>query len=455
MKKNQLKSDQGKYQSWGQFPKAQQRIIHLENAQEVLPLPDESQGSFLPFGNGRSYGDSCLNDGGTLLVCRGLNRILDFDREKGTITCEPGILLSEILENIIPAGWFLQVTPGTKFVTLGGAIANDVHGKNHHLVGTFGRWVEELELLRSDGERLTCSLQQNDDWFKATIGGMGLTGVITAARIKLKKISSAYISQEAHKFNSLEEFVHLSRSSDKDFEYTVAWLDTAAKGNKFGRGIFYRGNHSEKTPEGGVQTDQREKLVKKSRHLVPINPPFSMVNNLSVRAFNTLYFNKQFKKTVRESVFYDPFFYPLDAIADWNRLYGPGGYVQHQSIIPGEKAPQTIEHMLETCRQVGMLSFLTVLKEFGPVVSPGMLSFPRPGLTMTLDFAYKGQKTLDTLNRLDAIVRRSGGAVNPYKDGRMSPESYQSFFPNWQDIVPYIDPRFSSGFWKRVVGAAD
>jgi FAD/FMN-containing dehydrogenase len=437
------------YQSWGRFPvgRNQRSVMFCDRTAQ---LPIEGDGSYLPYGNGRSYGDTCLNDGGTVIDCRGLDRLIEFDEQQGLLKAEAGVLLSDMLPRILPKGWFLPVTPGTKYVTLGGAIANDVHGKNHHKAGTFGCHVRALELLRSDGTRLTCSPTENPDWFAATVGGMGLTGVITWAEIALRPVTSAYMDAETVRFGSLDEFIELSNVSDEPYDYSVAWFDTLARGSKFGRGLFSRANHA-LDPDGALAQDAKAAAGDRGARLsIPFEPAVPVVNRLSIRAFNTLYFRKQLSSSKRGRVFFDPFFYPLDGIAHWPRLYGRNGFVQHQCVIPFANARQSIHDLLMTCDRQDAASFLTVLKAFGRQTSPGYLSFPRPGITMTLDFPFKGERTLKLLTDLDEIVANAGGAVNPYKDGRMSAHSYQTFFPGWDKILPFVDPKFSSGFWRRV-----
>lgn len=432
-----------RYESWGRYPKTAQEAILLCRDMQTLPLPDKQDKSALPFGNGRSYGDVCLNNNGALLDCQNLNQIINFDAESGVLLCESGVLLSDILNLVVPKNWFLPVTPGTQFVTVGGAIANDVHGKNHHRAGSFGNHVLCFELLRSNGSRLFCSANENSEWFQATIGGLGLTGVITWAKIQLKRIASPYIDQEVIRYTHLNEFFSLSKESDARFEYTVAWIDCLAKGSKLGRGLFFRGNHAKATSYQLI-----EPPVNTLRF--PIDPPFSLINNSSVWLFNKLYYHKQFISHTQKRVEYQPFFYPLDSIQKWNRIYGRKGLLQYQCVIPHVNAEASISEILRLIADTRCGSFLAVLKVFGKINSPGLLSFPRPGVTLALDFPNQGQATFDLLERLDKLTRNAGGAVYPAKDARMSAESFQSFYPNWKELTPFIDPRFSSSFWRRV-----
>jgi FAD/FMN-containing dehydrogenase len=434
-----------RYESWGRFPKASHDIVRMNWRDTALPA--ESGKSLLPFGNGRSYGDSCLNDQGILVDARGLDRFMAFDALGGILRCEAGVLLSEILELVVPHGWFLPVTPGTQFVTIAGAVANDVHGKNHHRAGTFGRHVIGFELLRSDGTRLRSSSTENPDWFRATVGGLGLTGLITWVELQLKAIPGPMIEQEIIRYARIEEFFRLSRESDATHEYTVAWIDCAATGASLGRGLFIRGNDA----AGGKGLPANAGGTRLS---VPFDPPFALVNGPSLRVFNALYYRKQLHECVRSTVHYPTFFYPLDAIGAWNRIYGSNGLLQYQCVIPHRHAEAAIREILGQIASAGTGSFLAVLKVFGDLPSPGLLSFPRPGATLALDFPNQGQRTFDLLDRLDAITIAAEGALYPAKDARMSPDTFRRSFPSWQQLEPFIDPRFSSSFWRRVSGAA-
>ncbi|MDM8558495.1 FAD-binding oxidoreductase [Candidatus Parabeggiatoa sp. HSG14] len=434
------------YQSWGNFPKVSQRAHSVQWRKKSLP---DSLDTMLPHGLGRSYGDVCLNENGMLLTTRTLNHFIDFDIEKGVLRCEAGVSLAEILELVVPHGWFLPTTPGTKFVTVGGAIANDVHGKNHHCAGTFGRHVLQFELLRSDGERLLCSPTSNEDYFAATISGLGLTGLVTWVEIQLKRIYHRAIQAESIKFNELEEFFEISTQSDQYFDYTVAWIDCNARGAAQERGIFFRGNHvSEEEVPSQWQIPFLRRLPPPLRTM-PINLPCFMLNRWSVSAFNWLYYNQQRQKTVSQLVDYDPFFYPLDVIFEWRRLYGKGGFLQYQFVVPDDDH-RIIKTILQTIAASGMSSFLAVLKTFGHLKSPGMLSFPRKGVTLALDFPIKGATTFELLERLDDMVREAGGSVYPCKDARLSARNFQAYYPQWTEFSKYIDPRFSSSFWQRV-----
>ncbi|UCF94401.1 MAG: FAD-binding oxidoreductase [Desulfobacterales bacterium] len=410
----------------------------------ALPCLSDPTRNYLPFGNGRSYGDSCLTPGGVLLDARGLDRFMAFDPATGILRCEAGVLLSEILAQVVPRGWFLPVVPGTQFVTVGGAIANDIHGKNHHRAGTFGCHVRCFEILRSDGQRLRCSPAANPEWFRATIGGLGLTGVILWAEIALKRISNAATTVEVIRFPALAKFFELSAESDRDFEYTVAWIDCMAPGNQRGRGLFMRANHA---PAGGCLSPK----AKKHRVSIPVDLPVAVINRWSARVFDSLHYHQKLNSRGAAVVHYEPFFFPLDGIGYWNRLYGRRGFFQYQCVVRHTEEGRTaIEDILQCAAGGQSDSFFGVLKVFGNRPSPGRLSFPRPGITLALDFLNRGKPTLDFLERLDQIVAAAGGAVNPSKDARMSAASFKRFYPNWEILENLRDPRFSSGLWQRV-----
>jgi len=395
----------------------------------------------LPVGLGRSYGDVCLLDGGTLLSSSGLSRLLHFDANAGLLRCEAGVSLAEILDFAVPRGWFLPTTPGTKFVTVGGAIANDVHGKNHHVAGTFGCHVPRFELLRSDGSRFECSATENPEWYRATIGGLGLTGLITWADIQLRPIVSRKINFQGIKFVGIDEFLAISRESEK-VEYTVAWIDCIAQGRNFARGIFMRGSHVEHPGE--------LKPSSKIHLSVPIEMPAGLLNRLTVGAFNALYFRRQLSLRTSAVIDYEPFFYPLDTLLHWNRIYGRKGLLQFQCVLPENADPMGITRILRAITDSGLASFLAVLKVFGNVKSPGLLSFPRPGITLALDFPIGREGSFDLLNRLGAITLEYGGRMYPAKDAMMTPKQFQTFYPEWKQFARYIDPSFDSAFWQRV-----
>lgn len=427
--------------SWGRYPRVEQRVLPLHDRQAPLP---EFTGSALPHGNGRSYGDSCLLPGGTLLHSRGLDRFISFDPGGGVLRCEAGVTLDEVIELVLPHGWFLPVTPGTRYVTVGGAIANDVHGKNHHRAGSFGHHLRSFRLLRSDGSHKLCTSEADEDgWFSATVGGLGLTGFITEAELQLRRVPGPWLESENIRFSSLDEFFALSRESAATHEYSVAWIDCLATGSKRGRGHFTRADHV--TLQGSKRPHATGWDL-----AMPLTPPLSLVNRLTLKPFNALYYWRQPSRSRRLASHVLPFFYPLDGIRDWNRIYGPRGFLQYQCVVPPAGAEAAIAALLDEISASGSGSFLAVLKEFGDVASRGMLSFARPGTTLALDFPNRGRSVFDLLERLDRIVDEVGGAVYPAKDARMSATSFQRAYPRRKDFMAFIDPRFSSGFWRRV-----
>jgi FAD/FMN-containing dehydrogenase len=431
------------YESWGRLTAPSREVVPLRHrVADLGVLPHEA--SWLPYGNGRSYGDSCLNADGLLIDTRALDRFIAFDRDTGRLTCEAGVLLSDVLQLAVPHGWFLCVTPGTQFVTVGGAIANDVHGKNHHVKGAFGRHVLRFEILRSDGSRVTCSADENAGLYQATIGGLGLTGLVQWAELQLRPVASPLMLAETIKFGALDEFFELAAQSDRAFEFTVAWVDCLAQGGRLGRGLFTRAMHAERG-QGALRD------VKPPRSFrFPIETPFSLVGRMTLSAFNAVYYRHFLGTRKRGLVHFRPFFFPLDRVTAWNRVYGRRGLFQFQCVVPKSEAPQAIAEMLRNIAKAGQGSFLAVLKMFGDVTSPGMLSFPRPGATLTLDFPNSGERTLRLLRSLEDITLSAGGALYPAKDACMTPAAFRRSYPRLDEFRAFVDPQFSSSFWRRV-----
>lgn len=428
--------------AWGRLPHAPQRLQTLLSRDEI---PDFSAAaSVLARGLGRSYGDSALNDGGLLFDTRRLDRYIAFDEQAGVIECEAGVSLGEIQALVVPRGWFLPVMPGTQFVTVGGAIANDVHGKNHHRAGSFGHHVLGFELLRSDGRVLDCTPQLNTELFAATVGGLGLTGLIRRARLVLRRVEGPLMRVRRQRFARLQDYFALAAEADARHEYTVAWIDCASSGSALGRGVLDMGDHAA----------TRRALPPPRPLSVPLTPPLSLVNRMSLRAFNALYWLRA-RDSVHDTLgHWQRFFHPLDAIAHWNRLYGPRGFYQYQCVVPPGQARDAVGELLARIAASGQGSMLAVLKSFGTRTSPGLMSFPRPGVTLALDFPNLGERTLRLLKRLDDVTREAGGAVYPAKDARMSAEDFQAYFPRWREFSTWVDPRFSSSFWRRVTGVS-
>lgn len=427
------------FTSWGGLIARGSRAVPAEGWPQQAP----EAGPVLAYGNGRSYGDSCLIDNGTIIDASDLSGIRSFDPGNGLIIAEAGVLLSAILDACVPLGWFLPVTPGTRFVTLAGAVANDVHGKNHHALGTFGCHVAWLDLVRSDGGVRRCSAAENADLFAATIGGMGLTGLMTQVALQLIPIKGPQMAQESLPFANLDGFFEIAGQSDASHAYTVAWIDSMATGASLGRGVFFRANHSELPGEAKAA---------RAIPFLPFTPPVSLLNRATLTAFNSLYRAAQGKAPKSGHVPYQPFFYPLDRVSGWNRAYGPKGLRQFQCVVPMAVAPEAVADLLKATHRVGEASFLTVLKLFGDKPSPGMMSFPMAGATLTLDFPYRGARTDALLGELDRITMAARGRVNPYKDARMPPAVFEASFPHWRDFAQHADPAFASNFWRRVTG---
>lgn len=421
--------------SWGRIAPVLSRVESPAWLGEIELLSATS----LAYGLGRSYGDSCLLTGGTMIETRFLDRLIAFNPSTGLLRAEAGITLDAILRFCVPRGWFLPTTPGTRQVTLGGAIANDVHGKNHHRAGCFGNHVPCFELLRSDGSRGVHAV--GSDLHAATIGGLGLTGVITWAELQLVPIKSAMLDVELVRFRGIEEFLALSKEAEEPWEHTVAWIDCQSSGRSLGSGIFIQGNWAE---SGSLDAHRAAGAA------VPIDFPAIALNRLSIKAFNTAYYRRFIGKRKSLRQHYGSFFHPLDSVQGWSRIYGKRGFYQYQCVIPFEAGAGVMNELLSCIAASGQGSFLAVLKTFGEKHSPGILSFPSPGITLALDFANRGRETLALFDRLDSIVRQVGGRLYPAKDARMSPADFAHSFPRLDEFRHHVDPGLASDFWKRM-----
>lgn len=429
--------------SWGRLDRSDHHVTALAHERSVHAALCASA-SGLPgvaFGNGRSYGDVCLNPGGTLWAMRGLDHLLSFDESSGILRCEAGVLLRDIQRLMVPRGWMLPVTPGTQLVTVGGAIANDVHGKNHHVYGAFGDNVRSITLVRTDGEVVECSPEARPDWFAATVGGLGLTGIVAEASIQLRRVNGPWMNTESIPYSNTAEFLSLSERSEDDWEHTVSWIDCIGAGA--GRGIFMRANHASLT---------HTELGDKGSRCMPVEPPISLVNNWSLRAFNALYFNVNKLKSGLGLAHYEKFFYPLDNLLEWNKMYGPRGFYQYQCAIPHGVGKDAVDQMLREIARAGDGSFLAVLKTFGNRPAVGMLSFPMPGITLALDFPNRGARTHALFERLDAVVREAKGRIYMAKDARMPRELFEAGYPRLQEFLGYRDPGISSAMSRRLMG---
>jgi len=426
--------------SWGRLGSTEHEVRLLSDPAAVarqLRVPATG----LAHGAGRSYGDVALNPGGVLWQTTGLDHFIAFDRTTGRLICEAGVLLRDIQRMALPQGWLLPVTPGTQIVTVGGAIANDVHGKNHHAVGSFGDHVLRLHLMRTDGTVIECGPDLSPGWFAATVGGLGLTGVITHAELQLRRAASPWLLTETIPYASVKEFVALADASEREWEYTVSWIDCLSAG---GRGIFLRAN-----PAPALARDEPRAKAK----TMPVTPPFSLVNKLSLSAFNTAYFQLNKHRAGCAIAHYESFFYPLDNLLEWNRMYGPQGFYQYQCVVPRKEGADVVAAMLDEIARSGDGSFLAVLKTFGNRAAPGMLSFAQPGITLALDFPNHGERTAWLFSRLDAIVRAAGGRIYMAKDARMPRDLFEAGYPRLQEFLAYRDPGISSALSRRLMGS--
>lgn len=428
--------------SWGRLDADPHHVVYLHDPAVAGTLIRNTASSGLPHGMGRSYGDACLNPLGTLWMTTGLDHLIAFDDDTGRLICEAGVLLRDIQQLVIPRGWILPVTPGTQLATVGGAIANDVHGKNHHVLGSFGDHIANLTLIRTDGEVIECSPARYPDWFIATIGGLGLTGVITRAEIQLQRTAGPWLETESIPYDNLSEFFQLADDSEAGWEHTVSWVDCISGG--WGRGLFLRAN--------AANTEYRPS-PKRSQLQMPFTPPISLVNRVSLQCFNTAYYQLGKRRAGRSLSHYERFFYPLDNLLNWNRMYGPKGFFQYQSVVPRPVAQDAIGAMLHEIARSGEGSFLAVLKTFGSRESLGMLSFPQPGATLALDFPNRGERTRKLFERLDAVVREAKGRLYPAKDARMPRELFEAGYPRLPEFMKYRDPGISSGLSRRLMGS--
>ncbi len=426
--------------SWGKYPKIKNTVFRFEK-EEILKPIIKTYRSIIPYGNGRSYGDSALSD--IVIHMRPHDYFINFDEQKGLLHVQSGVLLSEILESFVPRGWFLKITPGTKLITVGGAIASDVHGKNHHVEGCFSECVQEFEIMLADGQVTTCSKESTPELFKATCGGMGLTGIILNAKIYLKKINSQFIDQTTIKTKNLKETFDAFEEYKKS-PYSVAWIDCLAKGNNIGRCLLMVGDFRD---DGQLDYSHQSNLS------VPFDFPSITLNSWCVRSFNWLYYKKVKQRVSKQKVDIDTFFYPLDAIQHWNRIYGKKGFTQYQCILPKESSYEGLKEILEIISDSGKGSFLAVLKLYGKA-NDNYLSFPMEGYSLALDF--KMDKGLfELLDKLDKIVLQYTGRIYLTKDVRVNKETFEQGYPQIETFRQYrkdhnMDKKFQSLQSQRV-----
>jgi L-gulonolactone oxidase len=425
---------------WGRLHPETAEVARPRSTNELEAWVRQNNRPYLGVGALRSYGDTCANGAGPVLDMGALSRFQGFDRETGVLSADAGVRLGELMQVLVPQGWFPATTPGTRQVTLGGAVANDVHGKNHGKAGTFGTHVLAIELLRSDTGRRWISRENEPELFAATIGGLGLTGIICSVTLQLVPIRSAFLHNETLPFANLDGFFALSRASDA-FEHTVAWIDCTAAGAALGRGVFYRADWTK---------DGRLEPHRGAPKKLPFPIPGGLLTPLTLKAFNTLYGGLQRMKPRHSVEHYAQVFHPLDGLDGWNRLYGRAGFFQYQCVTP-EGSEAAIRALLTVISQSGEGSFLAVLKAFGSRPSPGLLSFPMAGYTLALDFRNRGAETLGLLDRLDEIVGAAGGRNYPAKDARMSRAMFERGYPRLDEFRRFRDPLCQSDFARRMM----
>lgn len=434
---------------WGNYPVSSSMLERPERIHQLQLLEEK----VIPRGLGRSYGDAALNEGNGVILMERLNRFIAFDEVSGIVHAEAGVLLSDIIQTFLPRKWFLPVTPGTKAVTLGGCFACDVHGKNHHRDGAFSQYVTEIELLLADGSKRICSPSQNGELFWAAAGGMGLTGIITEIKLQLIPVETAYMQVRHEAAANLAQLLQILQDSAKDDKYSVAWLDGNASAKNMGRGIVMTGHHAS-VKDLPAMIKNPLQLPQKKMFRIPFQMPSWCLNNWNVRLFNSLYFSTQSRKRTPFTVDCDAYFYPLDAVGNWNALYGAKGFIQYQFVVPENNSERAISEVFERMLKERRFAYLAVLKRFGKE-GPGLLSFPFEGYTLALDFPLAQTGLLKFLDELDELVLKSSGRVYLAKDARMQPETFKIMYPRfplWHAIKAKTDPasRFCSDLSRRL-----
>lgn len=440
---------------WG---KTNKTLIQSLQPKNILQLQEiivkASHQSIIPRGLGRSYGDAAQLENSYVVNLKLFNKIKINDEDQ-TVTTGAGVTINQLLKVIIPAGFFLPVTPGTKNVTVGGAISSDVHGKNHHVAGSFGEHVKELRIIDGKGELHSLSKKESAsskdlEYFWSTIGGMGLTGVIVEATFSLLPITTSLVKVESLKCNNLDSLMDAMVKADRTYRYSVAWIDSL---HSQGRGVLTCGDHLE--IDESNSNKNREPLCYKSKPtiLAPSFIPNGVVNKFTTRAFNEYWFRKSSLKRTKTFQKVENFFYPLDAVGNWNKFYGSKGFIQYQFVIP-DKSSFLIQKTIESLKKISAFSFLTVLKRFGQA-NPAPLSFPKPGWTLAIDIPAAVPELFETLDKLDQLIVSNNGKLYLAKDSRMSSETFKSTYPfleNWREVKETVDPRrvFYSDLARRL-----
>jgi len=440
---------------WGRFRPLETQVARPEHPAELPQwLEATSSPTLIGRGLGRSYGDSAIDERGLTVLCTRMNRFLAFDPETGTVTCESGTSFDELIRTFLPRGYFLPVTPGTKFVTVGGAIAADIHGKNHHCDGTFGQFVESIDLLTGTGDLLQCGPNQWQEPFQATLGGMGLTGLILRGRFRLHPVETSKIVVDYHKAEDLDRAFELFNEGDQNYRYSVAWIDCLARRKSLGRSVLMRGNHAARDDLPPNWRTSPLPIPKRKSKTVPFDLPDFVLNPWSVGAFNELYYRMHRHRTeVLTDI--EPFFYPLDSLQHWNRLYGRRGFIQYQALFPTESSHRGMIALLEEIARSRQVSFLAVLKRTGPA-SAGLMSFPEPGHTLALDLPNRGHRLIDLTRRLDRIVLDHGGRLYLAKDALTDDSTLAAMYGDrlqrFRAVKNQLDPdgRFVSAQARRL-----
>lgn len=426
---------------WGGTAPSRAKVVTPLDDQDVSRLLDHAPArGAIARGLGRSYGDAAQNAGGMVLDATALSGIRALDLDRGLVTAGAGTSLDSLMRWLIPRGWFVPVTPGTRFVTVGGAIASDIHGKGHHMDGSFGNHVHEITLRTGRGDVLTVTPTETPEIFWATTGGMGLTGFILDATFDLIPIETSLILADEERCRDLDDMMSRMGESDDRYRYSVAWIDCGAHRRQLGRGVLGRGDHA---PLDALPTRAREHARRFSPKPLAVAPelfPSGLVNDMTVRAFNEVWFRKA-RKQHRGLQSLAQFFHPLDLVDGWNHIYGRRGCVQYQFVVPFG-AERTVQHAVEQLARFHMPSFLAVLKRFG-AQDPGMLSFPTPGWTLAVDIPVGDPELPRLLDRLDDAVLEAGGRVYLAKDARTRPEHLGVMYPRlgeWREIRAKLDP---------------